>query len=74
MVFIGIHCDDWEKGREAAEEDKIEYIVANDVDGKTETAYEIEGYPTIVVIDKSGSVRYRDPDNLEDAVKELLKE
>ena len=75
MVFIGIHCDDWEEGKRAAEEDSIEYIVANDTeDDMTAMAYEIEGYPTIFVIDKAGKVRYQDPGDLEAVVKELLAE
>lgn len=74
MVFIGVHCDTWEEGKKAAEEDGVEYIVANDSDGKTQEAYEVTGYPTIYVIDKAGSVRYVDPPNLEETVKELLAE
>jgi hypothetical protein len=74
LVFIGVHCDDWDKGLEAAKEDGIEYIVANDDGEKSQTAYNLEYYPTIFVIDKEGAVRYQDPDNLEETIKELLAE
>lgn len=74
MVFLGIHCDEWSEALKAAKEDSIDYPLTNDVDGKTQTAYGIAGYPTIVVVDKKGVVRHVDPSNLEEAIKELLAE
>jgi hypothetical protein len=74
LVFLGIHCDEWDGALKVARDESIEYPLTNDVDGKTQVAYGVEGYPTIIVVDKKGVVRHIDPPNLDEAVKELLKE
>jgi peroxiredoxin len=74
LVFLGVHCDEWDEAVKVAESESIEYPLTNDTDGATQKAYDIGGYPTIYVIDKKGVVRYMDPPDLEEAVKELLAE
>lgn len=74
LVFLGIHCDEWSEAVKTADEEKIEYPIFNDVRSASQNAYGIQGYPTVVVIDRAGKVRHVDPMNLEEAIKELLKE
>jgi peroxiredoxin len=74
LVFLGIHCDEWDDALNTAKEEKIEFPIFNDVDSKSQKAYGIWGYPTVIVIDKAGRVRHVDPMDLREAVQELLKE
>lgn len=74
LVFIGIHCDQWKEGLDAAKTDKIEYTVFNDDSDKSQNAYHIEGYPTVFVIDKTGVIRSVDPRDLDAEVTKLLAE
>lgn len=74
MVLLGVHCDEWDAGLARAKEAPIEYPIMNDVDSKTQTSYAIQGYPTVVVIDRKGIVRAIDPADLEATVIDLLAE
>ena len=74
MVFIGIHCDDWDEAVKAADEIPIEFPITNDVGEASQKAYGIWGYPTVYVIDKKGVLRNIDPADLEGVVQELLNE
>jgi hypothetical protein len=46
--------------------------VVNDFEGQTNGAYKIEVLPTVVVIDKTGAIRYRN-DGYEPGVKKILQ-
>ena len=74
LVLIGIHCDDPAKGAAKVTSMQIAYPVANDVQEQTQKAYGVQGYPTTVVIDRKGIIRYTNPDHLEEVVKKLLAE
>jgi len=74
LVLIGIHCDKWPEAQKAAKQHKIAYPITNAVGQKTPKAYQIDGFPTIFVLDKKGVVRFVDPPDLAGAVKKLLKE
>ena len=74
MVFLGIHCDDWDEALKAAKDDPIEYPITNDTGEKSQEAYDIQGYPTLIVIDKTGVVRDIDPIDLEASIEKLLNE
>lgn len=75
LVLIGIHGDaNSAKGLQAAKDNKLEYPIVQDQNNKTQTVYNIQYYPTVVVIDKKGKVRFTDPKSLEVSVKQLLKE
>lgn len=75
LVLIGIHSDpNSANGLAAAKENKLEYAIVQDQNGKTQTLYNVQYYPTVVVIDKKGKIRFTDPRDLEGSVKQLLKE
>lgn len=74
MVFIGIHCDDWDEAVKAVDEIPIEFPITNDVDAASQKAYGLMFYPTVYVIDKKGVLRDINPTDLEGVVQELLNE
>lgn len=75
LVLIGIHCDpDKKKRDEAVKKNALTYPVCQDVKDATAKAYQIDGYPTVFVIDKKGIVRSVDPTDLEAEIKKRLAE
>ena len=74
LVLLGIHCDTWNDAVSVAQSEGIEYPITNDVNGATQKAYGVPGYPTIYVVDKQGVLRSIDPSDLGATVKELLAE
>ena len=82
MTFIGIHdaASGWNKADGVVRSKKINYTVGLDAtqgqSGKSTKAYNLQFWPTYVVIDRSGVVRGAGllPNRVEDAVKKLLAE
>jgi hypothetical protein len=73
LALIGIHSDPDIKKRDAVVKEKgLPYYVCNDIKDSTQTLYNIQGYPTIIVIDRKGIVRAIDPDDLDKTLKALL--
>jgi peroxiredoxin len=81
FVIIGVHTvADGEKMKAYAEKHKIDWPVVVDAKDKrgdkTSNAYEVRGYPTTVLIDKSGKIVEIDlgghPDK--ETIEKLLKE
>jgi hypothetical protein len=64
LVVIGNHYPefsyerDLDNLREAIERLDIPYAVAQDNDRQTWSAYDIQYWPTLVLIDKAGRIRY----------------
>lgn len=79
LVIIGVHT-----GSRADEappyisEHDIQYFVGFDMDGNTQRAYNITGYPNVYLIDREGILRFaninKSPSNIEYAVTKLLAE
>ena len=65
-----------DKAEGFAKKASLTYPMAVDVKDKTVTAYDIAGYPTVVVVDRKGKIRVADiaKSDLERAVKTLLAE
>jgi cytochrome c biogenesis protein CcmG, thiol:disulfide interchange protein DsbE len=77
LVIIGVcHSRGAEKMKATASEKGIKYLVAADVNGKTDDAYAVDGYPDYYFIDRAGNLRIADCKNgkVEDAIKALLAE
>ena len=77
--LIGINSDGGpEKCREITKREGITWLNVpdGDTDGPISTAWNIEGWPTIYLIDAKGVIRHRDlrGEELERAVDALLKE
>lgn len=79
MVLIGVHSDPNVAERDkVAKEKKLTYPICQDTFAKergvTGTTYDIDGYPTVFLINKKGIVSAVDPQNLDAAVKAALKQ
>jgi len=81
LTVVGITTDDAEKAAVFAERHQMRYPIVIDRDGDTSKAYGITGLPTMLVVDKKGTVREVsigfDPTGdarLEATVKALLAE
>lgn len=75
LVLLGVHSDkNAASGLKIAKQKKITYPVVQDIGNKTNDAYKIQGYPTVIVVDKKGIVRFVYPKDLDKVVKQLLKE
>lgn len=79
FALIGINSDgDQSVVTKILEREKITW--RNIVDGSTQgpiaTAWNVQGWPTIYILDKAGKIRFRDlrDDALEKAVVKLLEE
>lgn len=65
LTIIGVHTpeSDYEKRLDriqaAVKSNGIKYPVVTDTDGETWRAFEIEAYPTVVILDKQGRIRYK---------------
>jgi thiol-disulfide isomerase/thioredoxin len=79
LVFIGVHDSNagFDRAAQVVKEKKINYPVAKDVSGgKSASAYQVQFWPTYVVIDREGVVRAAGlmPQNVSKVVEMLLKE
>jgi len=82
LVFVGVHDanNGWDSADKVVKEKKINYPVGLDKKagntGKSTKDYNLQFWPTYVVIDRTGIVRGAGltPDNVEKAVKLLLAE
>lgn len=78
FVILGVHDSKsgWQKMPQVAEDRKINYPLAIDVDGKSQAAWKVAFWPTYAVIDHTGVVRAAGllPDKVEEVVKVLLEE
>ena len=75
LVLIGIHGDpDVAKRNATVKQLKIRYPICQTKGETTMTAYNIEYFPTVYVIGRSGKIIAADPDNLETVVKAALKQ
>ncbi|GMW02124.1 MAG: hypothetical protein AMXMBFR84_32600 [Candidatus Hydrogenedentota bacterium] len=80
LVVIGVHTThSTEKAAAFIQEQGITYRVPVDKDKQTVTAYHVNGYPDIYLIDHEGILRYADlsngsTENIDAAVESLLKE
>jgi thiol-disulfide isomerase/thioredoxin len=78
LAFVGIHDSNsgWDKADAVVKDKKINYPVALDQGGASTKAYNLQFWPTYVVIDHTGTVRAAGlvPDKVGDVVEALLKE
>ena len=85
LTIIGVHTPEsgYEKDlgniRHAVREQSIRYPVVTDLDGDTWRAYGIHAWPTIVILDKQGRIRFSHIgegmyDEMENVIKKLLAE
>ena len=75
LVLIGVHCDkDVAKRDACVKTNKLPYPICEEKGDAAEKAYRVDGYPTVYVIDRQGIIRAVDPDNLDKAVQEALKQ
>lgn len=85
LTVIGIHYPefgyeaDLENLREAVERLKVPYPIAQDNEGRTWSAYRVRYWPTLILIDKKGQMRFRHIgegryEEIEAAVQALLAE
>jgi len=78
LVFIGAHDSNsgFEKAAQVVKDKKINYAVAKDKGGASTKAYNLQFWPTYVVIDREGIVRAAGliPSNVAKVVEQLLKE
>jgi outer membrane protein insertion porin family len=77
LVVLGIHMSDGaQKMPEYVAKEQIPWPTAADVDNATVKAWEVDGYPGIYLIDRSGKLRVAGvyQDDLEKAVAKLLEE
>jgi len=64
LTIVGVHTpeSDYEKKfsniQEAVKRNGIKYPVVTDTNGDTWRAYNIEAWPTVVILDKQGRIRY----------------
>jgi peroxiredoxin len=64
VVVIGVDTaespgtDPLQKAQEFKEKHKLTYPILMDVDGKVREAFNVYGFPTNVLIDREGKVRY----------------
>jgi peptide-methionine (R)-S-oxide reductase len=64
LTIVGVHTpeSDYEKNfdkiQAAVKSNGIKYPVVTDTDGETWRAYNIEAWPTVVILDKQGRIRY----------------
>ena len=57
FVLIGVHTtEETENLAEFVKEQKIDWPIVVDAEGKSSKTFNVEGYPTTVLIDKSGKV------------------
>lgn len=65
LTIVGVHTpeSDYEKKfdkiQDAVKSNGIKYPVVTDTDGDTWRAFGIEAWPTVVILDKQGRIRYR---------------
>ena len=78
LVFIGVHDANagFDRAAQVVKEKKINYPVAKDKGGASTKAYNLQFWPTYVVIDRDGIVRAAGlmPNNVAKVVEMLLKE
>jgi thiol-disulfide isomerase/thioredoxin len=79
LVFIGVHDSNagWESADKVAKEKKINYALTKDKSGgPSAKAFNVQFWPTYVVIDRAGIVRAAGliPNHVADVVEMLLKE
>lgn len=69
LVIISVHTTrGGENMARYVRKKKIPYIVGNDVDDDTVTAYKVTSYPAVHVVDHRGILRYADVDILDDGI------
>lgn len=65
LTIIGVHMPEFEREKSFANVRRevrslgIKYPVVTDNDGATWRAYDTEAWPTVVILDKQGRIRYR---------------
>jgi thiol-disulfide isomerase/thioredoxin len=66
VVLVGVNCEGvadpilWQKRvRRFVEEQKLTFPIVNDLESALNDAYSIDSLPTLVVIDRKGTIRYR---------------
>ena len=65
LTIVGVHTpeSDYEKKfdkiQDAVNRNSIKYPVVTDTDGDTWRAFGIEAWPTVIIIDKQGRIRYK---------------
>jgi peptide-methionine (R)-S-oxide reductase len=85
LTIVGVHTpeSDYEKKfdkiQDAVKRNGIKYPVVTDTDGETWRAFDIEAWPTVVILDKQGRIRYKHVgegsyDVQEKVIKTLLAE
>ena len=85
LTIVGVHTpeSDYEKKldkiQDAVKRNAIKYPVVTDTDGETWRAFGIEAWPTVVILDKQGRIRYTHIgegayDMQEKVIKTLLNE
>ncbi len=79
MEFLGVNVgvnDSEKKVRRYAKKYAMDYPIYFDKDSSLTKRFKVSGTPTIIIVDKSGIVRYRDvspPEDLENHLEDLSK-
>jgi peroxiredoxin len=80
VVFLGMNYerpvpgkDLKELAREFMERHKYTFPVVVDHDQSAATAYQVSGYPTVFLIDKTGTVRFKNP-GVSDGIEMIIKD
>ena len=75
LVIIGVHTpDSAEEMPKFVKEQKMEWPIVVDDDNKTAKAYDIEGWPTMYLIDREGKIVLIDHHISKDEVAKLFKD
>ncbi len=77
LIVIGVcNTRGGEHMAQTASDHQIEYPIAVDINGQTDEAYHVNGYPDYYLIDRTGVLRIADCKNgsVDDAVQALLNE
>jgi peroxiredoxin len=80
VVVLGVNTaesagtDPIQKAREFKEKHKLTYPILMDVDGKVREAFNVNAFPTNVLIDREGKVRYIEPGFNAGGLNRMLQE
>ena len=80
FALVGVNSDDLERAKKAVAENKLErrnfHCGEQKTRGPIPTAWKVQGWPTIVVIDAAGRIHYRghDGDKATEVAKRLVVE
>jgi peroxiredoxin len=75
LVIVGVHTvEEAESVPAFVKEQKIDWPIVIDKDDKTGKAFGVEGWPTTVLIDKSGKIVEISDHATKETIEKLLKE